>query len=142
MLIYENLQLSLLWLCHVSIMFVKLTLPFHARRLEASVHKRYIHAACLTITLLLPIIPVAAMFATGGFTMATFPPFLCFPRNGDITYYLLNLPVSIVLSTGTAMLIVIMWNIHKVISAFRNLTMQTCGSHSNAVYTVRTISPS
>ncbi|KAL5491263.1 hypothetical protein EMCRGX_G016516 [Ephydatia muelleri] len=113
MLIYQNLQLSVLWFCHVSVMFLKLNFPFHARSLEVSGHNRYIHALCVAASLLVPIAPIAATFATDGFSMAQFPPFFCFPKNGAVIFYSLVLPVIILLVIGTAMLAAVIWNVHK-----------------------------
>ena len=115
MLIYQNLQLSVLWFCHVSVMFLKLNFPFHARSLEVSGHNRYIHALCVAASLLVPIAPIAATFATNGFSMAQFPPFFCFPKNGAVIFYSLVLPVIILLVIGTAMLAAVIWNVHKVL---------------------------
>ena len=116
--IYENLNLSLIWICHVSFMFVKLTFPFHARSLEAFGYKKCILAVFLVVSLLVPIVPVATIFGTNGFAMVTFPPFFCFPKNGDATYYSLTLPITVILAIGTAMLVIIIWNVHKVISSY------------------------
>ena len=114
MFIYENLNLPIIWLCHISMIFVKLTFPFQARSLEAFGYKKCILAVFLVVSLLVPTVPVAAIFGTNGFAMATFPPFFCFPKNGDATYYSLTLPITVILAIGMAMLVVIIWNIHKV----------------------------
>ena len=111
---YQSLQLAMLWLCHISMMFLKLNFPFHARSLEVSGHNRYIHALCVAASLLVPIAPIAATFATNGFSMAQFPPFFCYPKNGTVMYYSLVLPFAILLVIGIAMLAAVIWKIHKV----------------------------
>eukprot|EP00731_Ephydatia_muelleri_P015073 Em0008g793a len=57
--------------------------------------------------------PIAATFATNGFSMAQFPPFFCYPKNGTVMYYSLVLPFAILLVIGIAMLAAVIWKIHK-----------------------------
>ncbi len=111
---YVLLQLALWWIFHVVVLFWKIRFPFHARRFESARRFKYIHIACVALGLLVPWIPIIAVFAKGGFTMTTFPQLLCTGREADPTFYALVLPVIILLQIGVTLLIILFWTVHKV----------------------------
>ena len=59
------------------------------------------------IAIVLPFIPLAAVLGTGGSTLGSFPPYLCFARNVDVTYYTFILPASILMGIGITLIILI-----------------------------------
>ena len=120
---YGLLQLLTWWICHVTILFWKIKFPFQARSFDQSNRTKYIHIACILISLFLPLVPILITIGnnldeprlgTVGFTMTRFPPLLCTSIDSNATFYALVLPVILILDTGLALLIIMLWFIHKV----------------------------
>ena len=65
--------------------------------------------------LILSCVPLIATFTTGGFVTARFPTVNCFAREVDVTFYALELPLSILLGAGSSMLVLIFYKIFGVI---------------------------
>lgn len=114
-LIYYTLfQLVLWWFFHVSMLFWKVKFPFHARFFEQVGRMRYIHIFIVITALVVPVTPVIAAAADGGFAVTHFPPILCTGRSAKATFYSLILPIIVLKQCGLTMLIVVFWIIHKV----------------------------
>ena len=120
---YGLLQLLTWWICHVAVLFWKIKFPFRARSLDQSNRTKYIHIACILISLFLPLLPILVTIVnnldeprlgTVGFTMTRFPPLLCTSIDSNATFYALVLPVIFIMDTGLALLIIMLWSIHKV----------------------------
>ena len=120
---YGLLQLLTWWICHVAVLFWKIKFPFRARSLDQSNRTKYIHIACILISLFLPLLPILVTIVnnldeprlgTVGFTMTRFPPLLCTSIDSNATFYALVLPVIFIMDTGLALLIIMLWVIHKV----------------------------
>ena len=78
-------------------------------------HKlKHIHLLVVCLMVVVPIIPVAAVFGTGGFINARFPPLLCLSKNADAAFFALFLPMSILLAIGVSLMIGAVWTIRKV----------------------------
>ena len=74
----------------------------------------------LVLVIVLLCIPLAAVLGTGGSILASFPPFQCFVRNSDVTYYTFILPASIMMGVGIALIILILHTLIHVIALRRN----------------------
>ena len=109
----------------MTIMFWKTRFPFHAKRFEK--HKS-IHVTVVSMALIFPIILVIAGFYTGGFVTNSHPPLLCVSRSSDAAYYTLALPISIIMATGTSLLVMVMVTVFKVMCACTHSAMITCYS--------------
>ena len=118
---YILLHISLLWVCHVLAMFIKLNWPLFARKVALAGQCKYIHAASTILLAIIPIIPVGAVFAWNGFSILTYPPLFCFSTERNMIYYLLILPISINLAVGSSLLAVIIYIINKVFSLYLTL---------------------
>ena len=94
-------------------LFWKVKFPFHAKRLERS---RIIHLLVVLLALFVPTIPVIASFSTGGFVSSNNPPILCVSRSRGAAYYTLALPISIIIATGTLLLVTVLITVIKVSS--------------------------
>ena len=134
MFYYGLLQVSCWWLCHVSILFWKITFPFHARSCDLDQRTRYIHIACVVVCFLLPLLPIIVIIGhdlrtnpettdssitngaigTLGFGRPQFPPIVCTGIDGDATFYSLVLPIIIILAIGLTLLMLMFWFVHKV----------------------------
>ena len=62
----------------------------------------------LGIAIVVPFISTAVVQATGGSTVATFPPFQCYTRTTDTLYYTYVLPVSTLMGIGITLVILIL----------------------------------
>ena len=88
--------------------------PFLARRCKNNGMNKYLYIAVLVPALLLPAVPGIAGFATGGFAVRTFPPSLCFTKNGSVVYYTVVLPTSAMSVIGATLLIIVISELIKV----------------------------
>ena len=94
-------------------LFLKIKFPFHAKRFEKS---RKIQLLVVLLALFLTTIPVIVSFSTGGFVTNHYPPRLCVSKSREAAYYTIVLPSSIILATGTSLLVMVLITINKVSS--------------------------
>ena len=124
------LHISLLWLCHVMMMFAKLKWPIYARKIALAGNCKYIHAASLILLTLIPIILIIVVFVrSGGFSMLNFPPLFCFSKEKDMIYYFIILPISVLLAAGSSLLAVIIYIINKVFHVYTCVYICPAKSH-------------
>ena len=105
---YITLQEILLWFFHILAIFCGVKFPVRTKIFERKGYFRYVHFIMLGIAIVVPCVPIAVVQATGGCTLATFPPFQCYARNSDAIYYTLILPGCIMLGTGITLVILIL----------------------------------
>ena len=108
---YSIIQLSIFWLGHVSIIFVKTEFPFYSKAIENS---RIVHLIVVILAVLLPCIPVIAAVSTGGYLTAIYPQPVCFTKNPDAAYYSFALILCFICAIGGPLLIITFWNAFKV----------------------------
>ena len=111
---YVIMQAIVLWILHVFATFWKVQFPFHSRYWDDIGRIKYVHAACVLLALLLPVIPPIAISLNGGFIMPRFPPIVCVGRKADATFYSFILPITIMLAVGTTLLLMILWRVRRV----------------------------
>ena len=90
--------------------------PFQARTCKNNGMNKYLYIAVLVPALMLPAVPGIAGFATGGFVVRSFPPAVCYPRNGSVLYYTIVLPISAMSVIGSSLLILVVSELIKVIT--------------------------
>ena len=84
------------------------------------IQKCYIfHILCCLIPILGVFIPIpgvllALLVPEWNYVINDFPPFLCSPKNLNLWYYTMNLPINILVAIGVSLLILIFWKLHKV----------------------------
>lgn len=100
------------WFVHVCVTFYKVMLPFRARSYEK--YDNYTQAVLIILGVLFPAIPGCLPLAFNGYTLTRFPPLLCSPRNGPVTYYAVLLPISIAMALGITFLIIILYVLKQV----------------------------
>ena len=110
---YGFLQMSLWTVFHVIALFWGLRFPFHYRKVKLDGYIKYIHIVSVVVAVLAPLIPALPPLKDGFIATGT-PPLLCSVRNADYTYYLLILPISILLAVSTSFLVLIFWTVLKV----------------------------
>ena len=110
---YIVLHMAVLWLCHVSVIFMKMQFPLHFRGFEKS---KLIHLAVILVAVLLPCIPVIAAFSTEGFLTCTYPQVVCLMKNQDAHYYSFALVITVIICIGGPLLYISYLIIIKVIS--------------------------
>ena len=113
-LFYCFMQIAVLWICHVSMIFWNVRFPDQYMLLNRRHQVKYIHLVSGLVAIVVPVIPVAAIFGTGGFVNARFPPLLCLPSNANAAFYSLVLPVSVLIASGVTLLLAVFWTLHKV----------------------------
>ena len=119
---YVVLQLLLWWLWHTIAVFWAVTWPFHARKFNTSRNTKYLHIAFALASLVLPVGPVLVILFVsstpgrerGGFTITRSPPFFCTGFDVHINFWAYIFPVTLILATGVAFLILILRIIIKV----------------------------
>ena len=114
---YGIMQTGLWWLFHIVAIFFGILFPFRARVIRETGKCKHVHISMVIAGLLIPCIPVAATFGTGGYGITRFPPILCTAKDGAAIFYSLVLPVSLYLGTVASLLIVIYLGISKVWTA-------------------------
>ena len=108
---YTLIQLYILWLCHVSVIFVKTQFPFYSRGVESS---RIVHLTVVLLAVLLPCTPVIAAVSTGGYLTALYPQVVCLPKNPDVAYYSIAVMINVIGATGGPLLIIAFMTTIKV----------------------------
>ena len=76
---YALLQVALWAVFHVAAVFWAVMFEFHKQKLDANGRTKYIYSAVILLGLILPCLPVALTFGTGGFIARDvhFPPIIC-----------------------------------------------------------------
>ena len=94
--------------------------PLSYRRHKLSGRFLYAHIASIVI---LPL-PAAFIHLRYGYIIDDVPAIFCVGKNADATYYTFILPISIILTVTTCLLILIFWKIIKV-SYWRSYSSDT-----------------
>ena len=86
------------------------------KHLNASGKIKYIHITMVLLGLVLPCVPVAVAFGTGGFSLRdiVFPPIICFGRDRGATVYSHSIVDSIIIATGVSLLILVFYKFIKI----------------------------
>jgi len=93
--------------------FLAVVFPFHKRKLDAEGRTKYIYSAMILLGLILPCVPVAVSFGTGGF-VAINADFPCIGRDRRAIVYSFVLAESVLIATGISLLIIVFRKIIKV----------------------------
>ena len=114
LLFYCFMQIAVLWILHVSVIFWNVRFPDQYMLLNRRHQVKYIHLVSVLVAIVVPVIPVAVIYGTGGFVNGRFPPLLCLPSNANAAFYSLVLPVSVLIASGVTLLLAVFWTLHKV----------------------------
>ena len=95
----------------------------HYRAFTARNRIKYVHGAVLSIAIILPVIPVAAIQLSGGYGLNIYGYYFCRGVNPKDVFYAVVVPINTMLILGTVLLIIIAWNIIDVVGININ-TMQ------------------
>jgi len=87
--------------------------PFHKRKLDAEGRTKYIYSTVILLGLILPCVPVAVSFGTGGF-VAIHANSPCTARDSRATVYSFGLAQSVLIASGISLLIIVFRKIIKV----------------------------
>ena len=110
---YAIVQIILLVTFHAMGLGWSIMFPFHYRRFKTNGRIKYIHASTVALSLVLPAIP-ALLLTIHGYIVIPGPFEFCIPRNIDIAYFTITLPISILLATTTSIFVLLFWKILKV----------------------------
>ena len=113
---YTVLQLALWAVFLVVVVFLGVVFPIRMQQLDASGKIKYIHITMVLLGLILPCVPVAVTFGTGGFSLrdTVFPPIICLGVDRGATVYSLSIVESILVATGISLLILVFHKFIKV----------------------------
>ena len=113
---YAVVQLALWAVFHVAAAFWAVVFPFHKRKFDAEGKNKYIYSTMVLLGLILPCVPVAVTFGTGGFVAkdVKFPPIICLARDRGATVYSLGIAESVLIATGISLLIIVFRKTIKV----------------------------
>ena len=98
-------------------LFWGVVFPFSYRQFVNLGRLRYAHAISSILGVILPLLP-ALVHLKDGYILSINPPYICFGRNGDITFYLVILPLSIMLGCGLCLLTIVLWTMFKASREF------------------------
>ena len=102
------------WFLHVFHILLKLARPFYAQKFEDWHYFKVVHAAEITMAVVLGCLPFAVISSMNKFTTTQFPAFACQPDDVSITFYTFVLPMILLQMTGisaTVILAVVLYNV-------------------------------
>lgn len=107
------------WLSHTIAVFWSVWFPFQTRKIlnHRTGYTKFIHFATVVIVFTLSVIPVGAIFATGGFVLSSYTVSLsanCIPRNLTAASYIFSLPICVIVPTGITFNILTVWKLLKI----------------------------
>ena len=113
---YTWVQLALWVVFLVVVVFLGVMFPIRMQQLDASGKIEYIHITMVLLGLILPCVPVAVTFGTGGFAPRdiVFPPVICLGVDRRATVYSLSIVDSILTAIGISLLILVFHKFIKV----------------------------
>jgi len=94
--------------------FLAVMFPFHKRKLDAEGRTKYIYSTMILLGLILPFMPVAVIFGTGGFVAVHDANYPCTGRDRRATLYSFGIAVTVLIATGISLLIIVFRKIIKV----------------------------
>lgn len=113
--LYLMFLLLIMWFFHCLVMFWEVRFPFHASSYKKTNVRKYIHViAFIAGVVIIPMVPNAIVFVTGGFTQVSSPPVVCLPSSKDTIFYVVILPVSLVMAAGISLVILVFDELVKV----------------------------
>ena len=100
------------WMLNIFHIFLRVTFPLQTKYI---IEKRLslFHVLEVTGSFVLCSLAPIVYLSTSQYQVTRFPPLLCVPTE-KFYFYTLSLPLSLTLSIGINLLIVTLWNIHKV----------------------------
>ena len=101
-------------------LFWGVVFPFSYRQFIDLGRVRYAHAISSTLSIILPLLP-ALLHLKDGYILSLHPPYICFGRNRDITFYSVILPLSMMLGRALCLVTIVLWTIFKASREFYNI---------------------
>ena len=111
---YAIIHITLLWILHIAAIFWGVQFPFHSRYYNQTNRTRYVHIACVVVTIILPVYAPIMISLNGGFRISGFPSLFCFGRDVKTHFYTLVPTTAVLFASGTTMLLLILWRIRRV----------------------------
>ena len=111
---YGLIQGSLFVVFHAVGLCWGIVFPFHYRRFKTEGRIKYIHITSVILALVLPAIS-ALLHLIGGYSIGSgLITSVCSGRSIAIAYFTTILPVSVLLSMTTSVLVIMFWKLLKV----------------------------
>ena len=100
------------WTVHILYIGVLVKFPFFGKKLQKK--SKQIHIATVLAAIFLASIGPIVTLAHFGYFTARFPVLVCFPRNMDVLFFSILLPLIVLAGLGTVMLIFLFRELRKV----------------------------
>ena len=110
---FVMLFMTMTWSLHIFHLFLGITFPFWSRFLQTKKWKLILCIGELISVIILSAIPPAIFLCISEYGIFWYPPSHVLPRS-ELGIYLLFLPVTILCSIGTNMIIFCFWTLRKV----------------------------
>ena len=110
--IYSAWQICVWMLLFAVILFWGVRFPFKYRQLKVNGTIRYIHIASVILAVFVPLLPTIAHLVD-GYKISLDSPYACIGRDIRYNYYTFLLPLGILLTALSFILVFILWTIIK-----------------------------
>ena len=98
---------------HFIFMFWSIEFPFSYRQLKISGRIRYAHVGSVVLAILIPL-PAGLIHLKDGYVDSLIPAIGCVGFRFDFNYYIMILPLSVLVAITTCLLVLIIWTLFKV----------------------------
>ena len=107
--------MTMFWIFHLFHIFLKIVFPIKSRFLASRKWSRGLHVSEVLISLFVSALGPAIIRLAGiPYGMAFFPPFLCLPTDSVFLFYVMCVPLMIVMTLGLNMIATMIWTLLKV----------------------------
>lgn len=106
-------QLTIWILIYAVFLYWSIAFPFNFRQLKTSGRIHHAHIISVILAVFVPL-PSALVHLQDGFVPIDNPVHFCVGRDVDYVYYFNILPISIILSITSCLLVLSIWKIFKV----------------------------
>ena len=112
-LYYCVMQCTVWSAIHFIFMFWSIEFPFSYRQLKISGRIRYAHVGSVVLAILIPL-PAGLIHLKDGYIDSLIPAIGCVGFRFDFNYYIMILPLSVLVAITTCLLVLIIWTLFKV----------------------------
>ena len=107
--------MNITWFLHLFHLFLGVVFPFQTEILNERKWKNRLHVAEVFGSIVLCSLAPTIYVSVSKYTFARFPPLFGSPTPGEVLFYTIVLPLSIILAIGVNLTFYTFLSIHKVI---------------------------
>ncbi|XP_065890388.1 uncharacterized protein [Dysidea avara] len=113
--------LHILWLLHLTHLYLKISFPIWARKLAMKKTKVLLHVTEITGAIILSGLAPVVFLSVSEYKFGRFPPVLCFPSRA-VGFYTICVPLCIMIGCGMILTITTFWTLHRREQLFERST--------------------